>query len=95
MGKKIITNKDGVAFISMIQSFSPTEIKLQNSSLNDFYWASTKPIVKIKTLHGAITTIHFPISIVGEIEGYIKIFDGKEEKIAEGVIIELVNTKEK
>lgn len=92
---KIQTNEKGLAFIPMLNSFAPTEIKLENGSLEDFYWASTKPIVKIKTHPGAITTINFPISIVGEIEGYVMMKNDFGTEIGEGIIVELVNANNK
>ena len=74
-GKKIKTNKKGMAFVTNIPPNNPSKIEVNSDSLPDPYLLVRKKAVKIIPHSGTITSIDFPVSQTGDISGYVFLDD--------------------
>jgi hypothetical protein len=85
------TNKDGVAFITSLQAHNTTDVGLATESLEDPTWTPSIQGVRLIPRPGGVSTIDFPVTETGEIDGTIY-FNRNGSFIATGqVLLELIN----
>ncbi len=66
-----ITDEDGYALLSGLREFLATDIKVDQSSLEDPFWIAGKPGNSIRPRPGHNVSMDFPIHISGEMDGTV------------------------
>ena len=85
------TDDNGLAVLSRLAPYQPTELELDPATLEDPQWTPTSKGVQIVPRPGKVQTLDFPVVLTSEVDGTIYISrQGKDTGIG-NVLIELVN----
>ena len=88
--KKGETNEHGVAKLTNLSAFVPTEVEIDTKSLADPFWQPTVPGVAIMPRSASVQRVEFPVVTTGEIEGTVwQKNDGAEKNAVAKVHLEL------
>ncbi len=71
--KSARSGEDGTAFIVGLEPYRETEIGLDETSLEDPYWASARQPVEVVTRPGSTTVLMFPVIETGEVDGTVMV----------------------
>jgi hypothetical protein len=67
------TDANGSSFITGIEPYRATEIGLNEATLEDPFWASARPPLRVVTRPGSATTLLFPVIETGEVDGTVTV----------------------
>jgi hypothetical protein len=86
------TNADGLTFIAGLPAFIPSNITIDEGSIEDPYWMPAVDGISVSTRPGAATRVEFPVVTTGEVEGMV--FMDREGMITpvSNVAMELVDS---
>ena len=90
--RKFHTKDTGAVFIANLPVDSKATIKMLNNT-DHFNWAPLHPVIKLQSHEGSFAEVDFPISIIGTIEGFVKINMNDKIKSLSDVALELVNLR--
>ncbi|WP_419901541.1 hypothetical protein [Kiloniella sp.] len=98
--RNVTTSEDGTAFISGLEPYKAIEIGLNNATLEDPFWVSSKQPVKVVMRPGTTTLMQFPVIETGEVDGLVLLRelggenkdDIVKEKMGSGMRIYLVGS---
>jgi hypothetical protein len=65
------TDENGNSFIVGLEPYRATEIGLNEATLEDPFWASSRAPVRVVTRPGSATTLLFPVIETGEVDGTV------------------------
>ncbi|CBW27158.1 putative exported protein [Halobacteriovorax marinus SJ] len=74
------TNHTGYAFFSFVQPFSPTDIKISLTNIQNIYLRPKTLGKRVWGRVGKTASVEFPLQIEGDIEGEIDFIDGNKRK---------------
>lgn len=83
----VVTDCDGIAMLDDLPSYSPTDVRLSPSTLEDPWLAPSRPGVRMIPRPGKALVVDFPVSVSGEVTGTVRI----EKRFAAGVRLQLVD----
>lgn len=79
--KKGETNDQGVASLTNLSAFTPTDVEIDTKSLADPFWQPSVPGVAIMPRSASVQRVELPVVTTGEIEGTIFAKNNKGEKV--------------
>jgi hypothetical protein len=87
------TDGNGTAFLSNVPTHQETSVGLALASLDDPFWFSRRPGIRIVPRPGLVAAVDFPMVMAGEINGtvYLKQANGSREM--SGIILQLCDLK--
>ncbi len=92
--KKSKTSDDGVAVFTGLSSYTPTDVEINNESLEDPFWTPSIQGTAITPRAGSVNRLEFPVVTTGEIDGIIYLQDGSgSQKTLSNVTIEIVDNE--
>ncbi len=74
-GRKSLTNEEGIASITGLTAFAPTDVEIDIETLEDPFWQPVIPGSAIVPRAGNVTSLEFPVVTTGEIDGTIYSLD--------------------
>ncbi|MBM9537092.1 stalk domain-containing protein [Desulfobulbus alkaliphilus] len=75
------TDEQGLALLSNLQAFAPTDVQLNPRTLEDPFWQPASPGVAMMARSGTIQALEFPIVSTGEIDGSLYYQDSDGNRI--------------
>ena len=66
-----VTGENGVAFLTGLSSYQPSDIAIDTRTLEDPYWVPERPGVKVVPRPGKTVVVDFPVVPTGEIDGTV------------------------
>ncbi|WP_321492145.1 SPOR domain-containing protein [uncultured Desulfobacter sp.] len=94
--KKAESDETGVAFLTGLQKYKPTDIVLDKSTLEDPFWEPIAKNLSIVPRPGHVEQIDIPVVTTGEIDGRIVIeSEDGEKKYLSNVKVQLIDEKGK
>ncbi len=85
--RNVTTSEDGTAFIVGLEPYKAIEIGLNNATLEDPFWVSSKKPVNVVMRPGTTTLMQFPVIETGEVDGLVLLrelaSDNKDDIIKE------------
>lgn len=87
---KVKTDKEGIAFLTGLETYRNLEIVLNKGSLEDPFWVSDPEGVSVVLRPGVAGRVDFPIVATGEVDGTIYKRSGEWAKEVRDVIVQLV-----
>ncbi|MEH6632062.1 MAG: hypothetical protein V7776_14645 [Halopseudomonas aestusnigri] len=95
--RNVTTSEDGTAFIVGLEPYKAIEIGLNNATLEDPFWVSSKKPVNVVMRPGTTTLMQFPVIETGEVDGLVLLreptSDNKDniikEKVGSGIRVYL------
>lgn len=81
---RAVTDEQGLALLSNLQAFDPTDVVLDPRTLEDPFWQPASPGVAMIPRSGTVQTLEFPIVSTGEIDGtlYYQTSDGSKTPLS-------------
>ena len=89
--RDIETDEDGIAFLTGLGAYQPTDIALDTASLADPFWLPLRNGVEIVPRPGKTVLIDFPVTPTGEIDGTVFLDRGGNMREVSNVALELVD----
>ncbi len=89
--RDVATDEDGVAFITGLSAYQPTDLVLDPGSLEDPYWVPTRKGVEIVPRPGKTALLDFPVVPTGEIDGIAYLRRGEVVTEVSNVALQLVD----
>ncbi len=87
---KTKTNKEGIAFLSGLETYQNIDIELMKGTLEDPYWVSQPEGVSVVLRPGVALQTDFPVVSTGEIDGTVYRRSGEWANEVRDVIVQLV-----
>lgn len=92
--KNVLTNNDGVAFISGMTAYKPTDLEIDVDTLDDPFWSPAVEGAAVVPRAGSVNTLEFPVVTTGEIDGTVYYIDSNGAKrVNANVQLELVDSQ--
>ncbi|MCB1529577.1 MAG: hypothetical protein H6853_03035 [Rhodospirillales bacterium] len=82
-----MTDENGFAHLQGLTEFRPTDITLNEESLNDPYWISATPGVSVRPRSGHNVQVDFPVHLSGEIDGTVWVDDKRGQRRARNMTL--------
>ena len=90
--KQAITDSDGIAYITGLNEYKPTDIEINIETLDDPFWHPSVPGAAVTPRSGKVNRVELPIVTTGEIDGTIYLVDAQKNRIPlSGAKIEILN----
>ncbi|WP_143131022.1 carboxypeptidase-like regulatory domain-containing protein [Roseospirillum parvum] len=88
------TNAEGVALLGGVSAGRPTDVVLDEATLEDPFWVAPRPGVSVVGRPGAVAEVDFPVVPTGEIDGttYLVKPDGERTEVS-NTRLELVDAE--
>lgn len=83
------TSRDGTAFLLNMPTYQDTALGLSVASLEDPFWMSRRPGVRISARPGTVAHVEFPIVVGGEVTGTVYLRDDGKSREMSGILLEL------
>ena len=87
-----MTDAEGLTFITGIPASIPTNITIDEGSIEDPYWIPAVDGISVLTRPGAVATVEFPIVTTGEIDGTVYLDQDSSITPVSNVAMELVDS---
>lgn len=84
------TGKDGIAFLSGLETYRNIDIELDKGTMEDPYWVSAPEGVSVVLRPGIAAQAEFPVVTTGEIDGTVYRRNGEWANEVRDVIVQLV-----
>ncbi len=85
------TDEDGIAFITGLSAYRPTNLALDLGSLEDPFWIPTRQGIEIVPRPGKTVIVDFPVTPTGEIDGTVFLRRGDAVREVSNVQLQLVD----
>ncbi|NQV99178.1 MAG: hypothetical protein HQ483_05745 [Rhodospirillales bacterium] len=85
------TGKDGIAFLTGLETYQNIDVELIKGTMEDPYWVSQPEGVSVVLRPGIAAQVDFPVVTTGEIDGTVYQRKGEWANEVRDVIVQLVN----
>ncbi|MEE8545820.1 MAG: carboxypeptidase-like regulatory domain-containing protein, partial [Alphaproteobacteria bacterium] len=89
--RDVATDEDGVAFLTGLSAYQPTDVVLDLGSLEDPYWVPTRKGVEIVPRPGKTALLDFAVVPTGEIDGIAYLRRGEVVTEVSNVALQLLD----
>ncbi len=75
--KQADTDKNGVALLSNLRKYKPTDVTINTETLEDPFWTPAVKGVAVTPKAGSMHTVEFPVITTGEVDGTVYLQDSQ------------------